>query len=74
MSEATGISSSDSGSGDNPPAGTNNPTVQVSGSDTGLGSTPASTGGGLVWLLLPAGLLLLLLAIVAALRHRRARS
>jgi hypothetical protein len=73
MSEATGISSSDSGSGDNPPAGTNNPTVQVSGSDTGLGSTPASTGGGLVWLLLPAGLLLLL-AIVAALRHRRARS
>ena len=58
-----GGSSSGSGSGDNPTAGTNSPAVQVSSSDT---------GGGLDWLLLPAGLLLL--ATAAVLLFRRARS
>jgi hypothetical protein len=69
-----GASSSGSGSGNNPTAGTNNPTVQVSTSNNELGSTAAHTGGGggLVWLLLPAGLLLL--AVAAALLLRRARS
>jgi hypothetical protein len=59
-----GGSSNDSDSGDNPTASTNNPTVQVSASDTGL--------DGLVWLLLPAGLLLV--AVAAVLLLRRARS
>jgi hypothetical protein len=66
-----GDSSNDSGSGDNPPAGTNNSTVQGPSSDAGLGGT-ARSGGGLVWLLLPAGLLLL--AVAAVLRLRRAGS
>jgi hypothetical protein len=71
-----GGSSSDAGSGDNPTGGASNSTVQVSGSDTGLGSPAARTGGGgggLAWLLLPAGLLLLV-AVAAVLRLRRAGS
>jgi hypothetical protein len=68
-----GDASNDSGSGDNPTAATNNSTVQGPSSDTGLGGTAARTsGGGLVWLLLPAGLLLL--AVAAVLRLRRAGS
>ena len=69
-------SSSGSGSSSNPTAGTNNPTIQVADSDTGLGGTAARTGGGggggLVWLLLPAGVLLV--AVAVALRLRRAGS
>jgi len=65
--------SNDSGSSDNPTAGTKNPAIQVSDSNTGLGGTAARTGGGLVWLLLPAGLLLLV-AVAAVLRLRRAGS
>jgi hypothetical protein len=63
-----------SGPGNNPTGGTNNPGIQVSDSDSGLGSTAARTGGGgggLVWLLLPAGLLV---AVAWALRLRRAGS
>jgi hypothetical protein len=69
-----GGSSSGSGSSDNPTAATNDRAIQVSDSDTGLGGTAARTGGGggLVWLLLPAGLLLV--AVAVALRLRRAGS
>ena len=71
-----GGSSSGSGSGNNPTGGTNNPGIQVSDSDSGLGSTAARTGGGgcgLVWLLLMAGLLVAV-AVAWVLRLRRAGS
>jgi len=63
----------DSGSGDNPAAGTNNSTVQGPSSDVGLDGTAARTSGGLVWLLLPAGLLLIALAAWLRLRQATAR-
>jgi hypothetical protein len=63
----------DSGFGDNPAAGTNNSTVQGPSSDAGLDGTAARTSGGLVWLLLPAGLLLIALAAWLRLRQATAR-
>ena len=63
----------DSGSGDNPAAGTNNSTVQGPSSDVGLDGTAARTSGGLVWLLLPTGLLLIALAAWLRLRQATAR-
>jgi hypothetical protein len=68
-----GDASNDSGSGDNPAAGTNNSTVQGPSSDAGLDGTAARTSGGLVWLLLPAGLLLIALAAWLRLRQATAR-
>ena len=63
----------DSGSGDNPAAGTNNSTVQGPSSDVGLDGTAVRTSGGLVWLLLPTGLLLIALAAWLRLRQATAR-
>jgi hypothetical protein len=68
-----GDASNDSGSGDNPAAGTNNSTLQGPSSDAGLDGTAARTSGGLVWLLLPAGLLLIALAAWLRLRQATAR-